>query len=137
VADDSTASQKSLFGLIASLPRLLIALAKEEIEQLKRELIAKLTRVGIGVGLFAAAAVSAVFMVGVFLAAAVLGLATVVPAWLAALIVGGILLLVSLTLVLVGLTQLKRGMPSASSETLTSVKKDLNAIKAIGKQDKP
>jgi len=71
----------------------------------------------------------------VLLAAAVLGIATALPAWLAALIVAGALLLITAILVLIGVNQLKRGVPPVPEETIASVKEDVNAIKGIGKRD--
>jgi predicted phage tail protein len=133
---DATPQRKSLFGLIADLPHLFGNLVKEEIDQLKKEMIGKLKHAGIGIGLFAGAGVFAFFMVGVFLAAAVLGFATIVPGWLAALIVAGILLVITLILVLIGVAQVKKGVPPAPTETIKSVKKDVNAIKGVGKRDR-
>lgn len=137
MSDENLAKKRSLFGLIADLPKLLSALIKDEIEQFKNEMIAKLKHAGIGIGLFAGAGVFAFFMLGVLLAAAVLGLATILPAWLAALIVAGILLVITVVLVLIGVAQVKRGVPPAPTETIKSVKKDLNAIKGVGKSEKP
>ncbi len=126
--------KRSVFGLIADLPHLFANLVKAELEQLKNEMIGKLKHAGIGIGLFAGAGVFAFFMVGVFLAAAVLGFATFLPGWLAALIVAGILLVITAILVLVGVAQVKRGVPPAPTETINSVRKDVNAIKGIGKR---
>jgi ABC-type transport system involved in multi-copper enzyme maturation permease subunit len=131
---DGSTKKKSIFALIADLPHLLTNLIKEELDQLKQEMIAKLKHAGIGIGLFAGAGVFAFFMVGVFLAAAVLGFATFLPAWLAALIVAGILLVIVVILVLIGLAQVKKGVPPAPTETIKSVKKDVNAIKGVGKR---
>jgi len=64
-----------------------------------------------------------------------MGIATALPGWLAALIVGGALLVITVVLVLVGVNQLKRGTPPVPTETIESVKKDVNAIKGIGKRD--
>ncbi|MET0991153.1 MAG: phage holin family protein [Lacisediminihabitans sp.] len=128
--------KKSLVALLADLPRLLIALAKEELERLKLELLGKLKHAGIGIGLLIFAAVLAFFLLAVLLTAAVLGFATIVAPWLAALIVAGILLLIIAILVLVGVGQLKRGAP-VPTETIDSVKKDVNAIKGIGKRETP
>jgi predicted phage tail protein len=133
VSDDTT-TKRSVFGLIADLPHLFTNLVKAELEQLKNEMIGKLKHAGIGIGLFAGAGVFAFFMVGVFLAAAVLGFATFLPGWLAALIVAGILLVITVVLVLIGLAQVKRGVPPAPTETMKSVRKDVNAIKGIGKR---
>ena len=132
--DDATA-RKSLFSLIADLPRLVIGQVKNEIEQLKAELIAKVKHAGIGVGLFAAAGFMAFFLLAVLIAAAILGLATMLPGWLAALIVAGILLVIVMILVLAGLRQVKQGVPPAPTETIKSVKKDVNVIKGLGKKE--
>lgn len=132
--DDAT-SRKSVFALIADLPRLVIGQVKNEIEQLKSELIAKLKHAGIGVGLFAGAGLVAFFLFAVLIAAAILAFATIVPGWLAALIVAGILLVIVIVLVLVGLRQVKQGIPPAPTETIKSIKKDVNAIKGVGKRE--
>lgn len=69
------------------------------------------------------------------IAAAILAFATIVPGWLAALIVAGILLVIVIVLVLVGLRQVKQGIPPAPTETIKSIKKDVNAIKGVGKRE--
>ena len=132
--DDATA-RKSLFALIADLPRLVIGQVKNEIEQLKSEMIAKLKHAGIGVGLFAGAAFFGFFLFAVLIAAAILGFATIMPGWAAALIVAAILLVIVLVVVLVGVRQVKQGVPPAPTETIKSVKKDVNTIKGLGKRE--
>lgn len=127
--------KRSLFKLIGDLPGYLVDLLRSELELLKAELIEKLKHAGIGLGLVLAGLFFAFFAFAVLLAAAVLGIATALPAWLAALIVGGALLLITAILVLIGVNQLKRGTPPVPTETIASVKKDVNAIKGIGKRD--
>lgn len=136
MSDDPT-SKRSLFALIGDLPRLVISQVKNEIEQLKSEMIAKLKHAGIGVGLFAGAAFFAFFLFAVLIAAAILGFATIVPGWLAALIVAAILLVIVIVLALVGVRQVKQGVPPAPTETIKSVKKDVNTIKGVGKRENP
>jgi hypothetical protein len=46
-----------------------------------------------------------------------------------------VLLIIMIALVLVGIRLLKRGAPPVPEETIASVKKDVNAIKGIGKRD--
>jgi Putative Actinobacterial Holin-X, holin superfamily III len=70
----------------------------------------------------------------VLLATAILGIAVALPAWLAALIVGVALLVITAILVGVGVAQVKRSVPPAPKETIKSVKKDVMAIKGIGKR---
>jgi hypothetical protein len=127
--------KKSVFKLIADLPGYLVDLLRSEIELLKSELISKVKHAGIGIGLVAGGAFFAFFAFAVLLAAAVMGIATALPGWLAALIVGGALLVITVVLVLIGVNQLKRGTPPVPTETIESVKKDVNAIKGIGKRD--
>ena len=88
-------AKRSLFALLADLPRLFGDLVREEIDQLKNEVVGKIKHAGIGIGLFAAAAFFAFFAVAVLVAAAVLGIAEALPAWLAALIVAVALLVIT------------------------------------------
>ncbi len=125
--------KRSLFGLIGDLPGLLMDLVRSEIEQLKQEMIAKAKHAGVGVGILAAAATLLFFALGVFIAAAILGLATVLPAWAAALIIGGAILLLAVLLILIGVNQLKQGNPTPD-KTIESVQKDVKAITGTGKR---
>lgn len=133
--NDDTPSRKSIFALVADLPRLVIGQVKNEIEQFKSELTGKLKHAGIGVGLFAGAGFVAFFLFAVLISAAILAFATIMPGWLAALIVAGILLVIVVILVSVGLRQVKKGVPPAPTETIKSVKKDVLVIKGLGKRE--
>ncbi|BDI21288.1 phage holin family protein [Herbiconiux sp. L3-i23] len=133
--DGADVRKKSLGKLIADVPGLVGQLIRDEIDQIKKELVSKLTALGIGVGLFAAAAFLGFFLFAVLLAAAILGLAVVFPGWLAALIVAGALLVIIVILVLIGVARLKKGVPPVPEETIKSVKNDVRAIKGMGKYD--
>lgn len=125
-------ARRSLVSLFAELPTLVIQLLKDEIENLKRELTARLAKLGIGVGLFVAAALFAFFALATLIAAAVLGIATALPAWLAALIVAGGLLLLTAILVLIGISSVKKGLPPVPEDAISSIKKDINTVKGLG-----
>jgi len=127
--------KRSLFKLIGDLPGYLVELLRSELELLKAELVEKAKHAGIGIGLVAGGAFFGFFTFAVLLTAAILGIATALPAWLAALIVGGALLIITAILVLIGVKQLKAGTPPVPTETIASVKQDVNAIKGIGKRD--
>lgn len=127
------ANQRSLGQLIGELPGLISTLIKDEILQLKRELTSRLTHIGIGAGLFIAAAFLAFFAFATLIAAAVLGIATALPAWLAALIVAAALLLITGILVFVGLKSVKSGIPPVPEHAIESIKKDINAVKGLGR----
>ena len=121
--------RRSLFTLIGNIPTLLIDLVRSELESLKNEITGKLKSAGIGIGLLAGAAFFALFALMVLIAAAVLGLATVLPAWAAALIVGGVILVIAVILALMGIGALKKGVPPALTDTIESIKKDVRTIK--------
>lgn len=126
------APKRSLIGLITDLPSLFGDLVRGEIESLKAELVEKLKHAGIGIGMLVVAGVFAFFATGVFTAAGILGLAEVLPAWASALIVGGALLVITVILALIGVSQVKRGTPPTPDKTITSIKKDVDVIKGIG-----
>jgi len=129
-------SKKSLFALIGELPNLISTLIRDEIQQIVKELVTRLKSAGIGVGLFVGAAVFAYFALWVLIATAILGIATALPPWLSALIVGVALLLIAVVLALIGLSRLKRGMPPVPKEAVDSVKDDVKAFKGVGHYDR-
>ncbi|KQR23723.1 hypothetical protein ASF79_00170 [Agreia sp. Leaf335] len=127
------ARKKSLGELLGELPGLLVNLVKDEIEGLKREITSRLSKLGVGAALFVVAALLGFFALAVLIAAAVLGLATVFEPWAAALIVAGVLLIIVAILVLVGVRSIKKGIPPVPENSVDSLKKDVNAIKGLGR----
>lgn len=127
------APKRSLFKLLADLPTLIVDLFRAELDSLKQEIATKLKHAGIGIGLLAAATTFLFFAVLVLIGAAVAGLATVLPVWASALIIGGAILLVAVILGLIGVGNLRKGVPPTPNETIESVKKDVRTIKGIGK----
>lgn len=108
--------------LLSDLREDVVRLVTGEIALFKAEMTKKAKDLGIGAGMIVAAIVLVLFGFGTLIAAAVLGLATVLPAWLAALIVGLFLVLVAGILALVGVKKLKAGakpVPERSVEALT------------------
>jgi hypothetical protein len=135
MTDSERASKRSVFRLIGDLPGLLMELIRGELDSLKQEIAGKLKAAGIGIGLLAGAAFFAFFLICVLITAAILGIAEALPAWLAALIVAAALLIITAVLALLGINKLKAGVPPAPTETVKSIKKDVNAIKGTGKRD--
>lgn len=135
MTDRERARSQSLGELITALPRLLIELLKAELAHLRAEFAEKAKYAGIGMGLFVVAAAFLFFALGVLVASAILGLAVVLPGWAAALIVFGALLIIVAVLVLIGVLSLKRMNGVAPTETIASVKSDIDALKGLGKYD--
>lgn len=127
--------KKSLFELIADVPRLVTDLVTAEIEHLKAELFSKLKILGVGAGLLAGAVVVVLFMVGVLLTAAVLALSLVMPGWAAALVVALVLLIIAGLLGLAGYSNIKRAMPLTPVDSIKSVQEDIDVVRGIRKRE--
>jgi len=95
-------ADRSITGLLSDLASETILLIRQEMALLKAELSEKFSRIGQGATALGAGALIAFSGWLVLLAAAVLGLATVVPAWLAALIVALLVLAIGGALVYIG-----------------------------------
>jgi hypothetical protein len=129
------APKRSLLLLLTDLPALVQELFHREVELLKAEVIGKLKSIGIGGGLIAGAGIILLFMIGVLLTAAILGLSTVMPGWLAALLVAALLLIVAGVLGFIGYRILQRGIPPIPTESIDSLQRDYRAIRGLGKRE--
>lgn len=126
--------ERSLFTLIGELPDRVSDLVRAEIDQVKAELSYKAKHFGIGAGLIAAAAFVGIFLLGTLIATGILALALVLPAWAAALIVSGVLLLIILILVGIAALNFRRG--SEPLESIESLRRDLDMVKGTGDYDR-
>ena len=126
-----TKKKRSLFELIADVPTLVRELVMGEIQHLKVEMIGKFKAWGIGGALIAVAVVFVLYMLGVLLTAAVLGLSYVMPGWLAALLIALLLLVIAAVFALIGYRKLKDGLPPQPTATIESVKRDIDTIKGM------
>lgn len=104
-----------LVGRIANVIRTEIARAKQEITD-------KLKGIGAGIGVLVAASAVAFFLLGVLIAAGILGLATVWPAWLAALTVAGGLLLIVIILIAVGVNLINKNKDLTPQQSIDNIK---------------
>lgn len=104
-------------------------LVRAEMEFAKAELAEKAKSSAIGIGMFAGAGLFGFFAFAVLIATAILALALAVPAWLAALIIAVLLLIITAVLGLLGKRALERGMPPTPERATENVKQDVQAIK--------
>jgi MFS family permease len=124
--DLSTASTGEL---VQRLSAQVSELVRRELDLARTELATKGKRAGAGAGLAGAGGVVALFGVGALIASAIAGLATVVPVWLSALIVGVVLLLVAGVLALVGRSRLREATPPVPEQAVRGVQDDVAAVK--------
>jgi hypothetical protein len=103
-------------------------LVRGEVALAKAELGDTVKHVGIGAGLFGGAGVIALYGVGALVTAAIAGLAVVLDVWLAALIVGAVLLAVAGVAALLGKKQVTQATPAVPA-TQRGVQRDVATLK--------
>lgn len=130
---DPSQGDPELEGL--STPQLMSRLSEQtselfsaELRLAKAEIQQSVKHAGIGVGLFGGAGTLVWFALGTLVAAAVLALDLVLPAWAAALVVAGLLLAAAAVLGLVGKKQVDQATPPVSA-TQTNVQRDVETVK--------
>ena len=104
-------------------------LVRQEIELAKLELQEKGKKAGIGAGMFGAAGVLGLYAVGALTATIILGLATFLPGWVAALIVTVIYAAIAGVLALRGKAQVKEATPPVPEQAVETTKEDVRWVK--------
>jgi hypothetical protein len=120
--------ERSLGELFSELSREISKLIRQEINLAKAEVGNKVSRVGQGVGYLAVGGAVAYAGFLALLAALIIGLATFLPWWVAALIVGAAVAGVGYFLIQHGLNELKR-VDLAPHQTIGTLKEDLQWAK--------
>jgi uncharacterized membrane protein YqjE len=127
--EPSTTPDTSTGELVSRLSQEVSELVRNELKLAQVEVSAKAKKAGIGAGLFGAAGIVTLYAGGVLIATAILALALVMDAWLAALIVGVVLLAVAGVAALLGKKEVEQAAPPVPTETVDSVKRDVEAVK--------
>lgn len=124
-----TTPEDTVGVLVQRLAEQIPDLVKSELRLAQIELREKGRRAGAGLGLFSASGLVAYLGVATLVAAAVLGLALVLAAWLAALIVAGLLLVAAGVVALLGRHEVQTAAPVAPSRTIANVREDVAALR--------
>jgi membrane protein len=120
---------KPLGELVQDLSRQTSTLIRQEMRLAQVELAEKGRHAGKGAGMFGGAGLIALYGVGALVAAAILGLATVLEPWIAAAAIGAGLLLVAGVLALTGKKELDEATPPKPEQALDSVQRDVETVK--------
>ena len=126
-ASTGTAGQ-STGELVHQAAEQLSRLVRDEIKLAQTELTRKASSMAKGAGLFGGSGVLAFYGTGCLLAAAVAGLALVLPIWAAALIVGGAVLALAGLAALLGKHELSQSTPLMPEQALQSTRTDVETI---------
>ncbi|MEJ7832755.1 MAG: phage holin family protein [Nocardioides sp.] len=116
-------------ALVHRLSEQIPELVRSEMRLAQVELTEKGKRAGIGVGAFGAAGLLAIFGLGTLIAAAVLALDLVLPAWAAALIVAAVLFLVAAAGAMFGKKEIATATPAAPESAIEGLKEDVATMK--------
>jgi uncharacterized membrane protein YqjE len=115
--------------LVRQLSEQVSALVRDELKLAQLEMTRKGKQAGLGIGMFGASGLVALYAVGCLVACAIIAISGVVAAWLAALIIGVALLAVSGVAALLGKGRLRRSTPPVPEQAVGSVKADVEEIK--------
>ena len=120
---------RSVAELVREISEQVPRLVRDELRLARAEMTEKGKRAGVGAGLFGGAGVVALYGVAALLVALVLGLAEVMPAWVAALLVAVLLLIGAAVLALVGRRNVQQATPPVPEQAMESVKADVAEVK--------
>jgi uncharacterized membrane protein YqjE len=123
--------EPTLGALVHQLSEEIPALVRSEIRLAQAEVAEKGKRVGLGLGMFSVAGLLGFFALATLVATAVLGLAEVLPAWVAALVVAAVLLLGAGALALAGKGRVASGQPLVPERAVAGVREDVAILKEV------
>lgn len=121
--------EQSVGELVQQLSQQTASLVRGEIRLATVELQEKGKKAGIGAGMFGGAGVVALYGVGALIAAAILGIGTFLEPWIAAVIVGAVLLAVAGILALTGKKQVEEAGPPVPEQAVEGAKRDVDEVK--------
>jgi uncharacterized membrane protein YqjE len=120
---------QALGALVHQLSQQVPDLVRSEIRLAQAEVTEKGKRAGVGIGMFSVAGLLGFFALAALVATAILGIATVVDAWLAALIVAVVLLAGAAVAGLAGRNKVAEATPPAPERAIRGLKDDLATVK--------
>lgn len=120
---------QTLGALVHQLSQQIPELVRSEIRLAQAEVAQKGKRVGVGIGMFSVAGLLAFFALAALVTTAILGLAHVVDAWLAALIVAVVLLAAAGVAALLGRNKVAEAAPLTPDRAIEGIKEDIATVK--------
>jgi Flp pilus assembly protein TadB len=125
----SAAADAAIGELVVRLSDDTARLVRDEIRLARAEMTTKAKAAGVGTGLFGGAVAFAFYGCAVLVAAAVIGLSTVVAPWAAALMVAAVLFVLACTVALMGKREFERAGPPLPTEAVQSTMEDVDELK--------
>lgn len=123
------ASEQGVGDLVKQASEQIAGLVRAEMRLAAAEMKDKGKQAGVGAGLFGGAGAVALLGAGALVAALIAALSLAMPVWLAALIVGVVLLVVAGAMAAAGRTRMSRMGPPLPTQALDSTRQDIQEIK--------
>jgi len=120
---------QTLGALVHQLTTQVPELIRSEIRLAQAEVAEKGKAAGVGLGMFSVAGLLAFFGLAALVTTAILGLANVVDAWLAALIVAFVLLVIAAIVGLLGKNKVASAGPPKPELAMEGLKEDIATVK--------
>jgi len=120
---------QTLGALVHQLSQQIPDLVRSEMRLAQAEVAQKGKRAGVGLGMFSVAGLLAFFALAALVTTAILGLANVVDAWLAALVVALVLLVAAAVAGLAGKNKVAEAAPPAPDRAIQGLKEDIATVK--------
>jgi uncharacterized membrane protein YqjE len=133
---DSDLRERSIGELLRQLSEQTTRLVHQELELAKAELTQKGKQAGAGAGLFGGAGALGLAALGALTACFILALNAIMPAWLAALIVAVVYGAIAAFLALRGRDKVKQATPLVPTQTIETVKEDVEWAKTQMRSEK-
>jgi uncharacterized membrane protein YqjE len=127
---------RSLPELLKQLSQETTQLVHQELELAKAELQQKGKQAGAGAGMFGGAGALGLAALGALTACFILALDLIMPAWLAALLVAVVYGIIAFVLVKQGQAKLKQATPPVPTQTIETVKEDVEWAKTQMRSDR-
>ncbi|HEX3308512.1 MAG TPA: phage holin family protein [Streptosporangiaceae bacterium] len=115
--------------LVKMMTEQVSVLIRDELKLAQLEMTSKGKQAALGAGMFGASGVVTLYAVGCLLACVIIALSGAVAAWLAALIVGVVLLAVAGLAALLGKQRMNKATPPLPEQAVADVKADVEEIK--------
>jgi uncharacterized membrane protein YqjE len=128
-AQPPASQERSTGELVKSLSEQVSVLVRGELKLAQLEMTRKGKQAGMGAGMLGGGGLVALYGLGCLIACVIIAISGVLAAWLAALIVGAVLLAVAGAAALIAKGRLQRVAPPVPQETVSSVKADVEEIK--------
>ena len=115
--------------LVRQLSEQVSALVRDELRMARLELARKGRFAGLGVGMYGASGLVALYAIACVIAAVIIAIAGEIRPWLAALIVGLALFVVSAVAALMGRSRMRRATPPMPEQAVEGTKADVGEVR--------